>query len=286
MSLTARITAALDKFSDVSTPPTSPFADVCLMWMSPLADGGAGGKRYVLERMSSKDPRALMEKVYTPVDAIQGERSPVTPPHTSVLRVTPSLFYTIPAWRYQTASFSFFVWVRLLKFYTQRAVILADWTAPKCFLFSVTKERQLSLELRGPTPALYNGGGHSGDDGSGSKNRFSSTSSVAMLVDETEPLLEVVSKDGDVVDDVWNHIGFSYDMTAGRAALYVNGQKVAEARPTGRGRSLPFHLRPTICLGHTDSEKPGTKDAGCFGFLSDARFYRGAVHLDELLKGR
>jgi hypothetical protein len=310
-SLALRIATALLHLSEEGTPPASPFADVVLQWASPLADaalkaqflperlcdaadegrragwwgglglggGGGGGSS------SGSDGRYVsVAKLDSGESARSGGVAPtghLLPPHATVLRVTPSMYYAIPGWRYQSSSFSFFVWARLSKFYlaTQRAVLLSDWAAPSCLLFAVTAARRLSLTLHAPAPPLYAARGA----GTGaSPGRYGTTGSMPAGI-ETELLLEVMSAPGVPIDDQWAHVGFSYHLPTGEARLYVNGQSVAEKRAAGPTRSLPFHLRPQLFLGYCDADKPGTRDGGCHGYLSDARFYRGAVRLDELL---
>ena len=308
-ALSQRISAVLNAFASSSD---GMLGETALMWRSPLTAMAVYGNQYIPERPVDVDRRATQEQQYIPLAKVDtagaaaagggggfrawfGQRANSTadppapadegpsgpapsnglrPPHDEVLRVTPSLFYAIPSWTYQASSFSFFMWIRVAKFYTQQAVLVSDWAPPSCFQLVVTKERALSLRLRCPSLPAY----------LLQTPPPTGTLKNVPAIMSTEPLLEAETGPGSLPDDQWHHVGFSYDPRVGRANLYINGRVAAVGKVhDSPARSLPHHLRQQIFLGHSDAEKPGTKDAGCFGYFSDAWFFRGAVPLHELL---
>ena len=305
MDLTERITRALDALSEDADPPTSPFVGpIGLMWASSLGDAASGDAgRFIRERPAAAPDGARADAMYVPL-AIVGDSGRTRPPHPTVLRVAPNMQYHIPAWYYRTASFSFFVWIRIGKGFAEPAVILADWSEPRCLLFSATAERALSLVMQTVTPeADENGRPPPPEEPPATKSKRTTwrrdraegpppstlASQKSAVRIDLAPVLHPVdivrlaSAPGAVTNEAWAHVGFTYDIRAGQAKLYVNGKVVGEQTTSSEIRSLAPHLRQHLCLGYSDHDAPGSPGCSFLGHMSDARFYRGVVPLDELL---
>jgi len=305
MDLTESITRALDALSEEADPPTSPFiGPIGLMWASSLSDAATGDTgKFIRERPAAPPDGERADAMYVPL-TIVGDGGRVRPPHPTVLRVAPNMHYHIPSWYYRTSSFSFFVWIRIGKGFAEPAVILADWSEPRCLLFSATVERALSLAIQTVAPQADENGQLPLPE----KPPATKSKRTAWRRDRTEPppkstlssqksavridlapvlhpvdVVRLASAPGAVPNEAWTHVGFTYDIRAGQAKLYVNGKIVGEQTTTSEIRSLAPHLRQHLCLGFSDHNAPDSPGGSFLGHMSDARFYRGVVPLDELL---